>query len=351
MPAPEIHPLRPRRSREQSRTDKSSSPNRAGGGAHRHALNRLPFEIQLMIISELDVSSLLRLRQTCRLHLHYVTPDVVRKLFVPAAATAADGVLSSQVPDPDLRGACRQCLGYPGLGKILVETALDDPWQSTCLRCWRIHLRTRDRGGRDRESRDALVVFASGQQGSVCRVCGWPCLGDRPSHRRCRFKAQVAVAVWFALGFVQFSLTIVVAAAAWSNYDHIPVVMIPASVAFGLAIISVLLVWVQTVMASPRFLWNLVVELVSTALWVPPVYFTAVQTTNREEISLESFPIFACAVFASAFVIRLLNTAGYLLLYFDYDARNPYLPDLPASKKALYVSGTLLVLWAFPVKS
>ncbi|KAI1840841.1 hypothetical protein JX266_012989 [Neoarthrinium moseri] len=314
------------------------------------ALNLIPLELQLLVISHLDVANTARLRQVCRFYRQLVTPDFVAKQFIRDGAQ-----------DPELQWFCTACLARPSRARLMLDEARAEcPWRSLCFRCFRA------RGGLRRHEREhgrTVLLVPGGPQASVvavpCRFCGWllapggPAPApERPAHRPCRVKIRLVSWAWILLGVLQLVLGFMGAVAAWSNYEEMREIYIPGTLNFALMWVSLIVVGLQKVhirrwkITIKPWLIPFTLESAMTIIWLPPLIANARDLAPMVETSMDTFPVFSLAVFAANFGFRLFNSIGYALLFFDFDPRDVYLPDLSAAQKLLRAGCTFMIYWA-----
>ncbi|ORY56302.1 uncharacterized protein BCR38DRAFT_117128 [Pseudomassariella vexata] len=310
-------------------------------GQRSSQLTTIPLEIQLMILSHLDLESMVRLRQTCHLYRHIITVDLVKSQFIQHGQHHAA-----------LRACCCECLSMPGLGRLILDPRRSSlVWRSMCFTCWRhkLDLHYQRKHG-------PLLQFANHYHGYMCHFCAYPvCAADMDSslqlfHSRCRVKRLLIAVLWFVLTFIQVGLGILGAVLGWTVYKHHPSVLIPSSIDFGLSILALglLIVRICTV-DEQKYSWALATELGMTVVRIPPVIYTARESVVPEKYSSSRLlPLlqFASGIFLLNLVMRFLDTIGYALLYFGYDPRNFLLVGLSKRRKILYACCTSLVWWA-----
>ncbi|KAM0808937.1 putative F-box domain-containing protein [Seiridium cardinale] len=223
------------------------------------ALNSLPMELQLIIISCLDAASLVTVRQVCRQYRQIITAGYVVKQF-----TRPDGFL-----DGTLGSICSTCLTIPPNRCLISENErLGGLWRATCFRCFRLSFRSftpssspfRVKTISSYLSRHGRILpLAKGERtpnnelmASICTWCGWPFCRDRrllvfpERHQRCEIWNRGVIALWAVLGLVQFSLGFAGGVAAFSVYQDHKAIFIPAAVRF-----------VITQKIDPAFTWVL----------------------------------------------------------------------------------------------
>ncbi|KAI1344437.1 hypothetical protein F5Y15DRAFT_366605 [Xylariaceae sp. FL0016] len=305
---------------------------------HHPDLQSLPAELLLLVLEDLDLQSLLALRQTCQVYRHVISQEFIRVKFTK------DGR-----PRPILRSVCMECLTLPGLERLILDvTKHPSTWRSICFRCWR-----------DRLSREyhlnpwPVVQFANGTQGYICQFCSWPVQGDSPEydkskmHATCNTRRQVVVLTWLVMAFLQFGLGVLAGVLAWTKYRDQPGVLIPASIDFGLAVLAVAVFMIRiTTKTEKTYARAIAIELFITIIRLPPVAYTARETIlTRLQAGL--FPKFGFGVFLINLVFRFLDFVGHVLLNGGYDPRKVFLANLPKRKKTLFAIGTVMVWFAY----
>lgn len=205
-----------RRSQDQ-RQDRRHHAAPQMGNIGESGLASLPLELQYLIISQLDLSSLAALRQTCSLYRQVITPDLVRKQFGDS---------------PVIHSCCVECLCMPGLDRLIVDTTrLDHEWRSVCFQCWH------DQMGRDGYHKQwPVVIMANGDKGYICHFCTWPVHNGGSNsrimqmHAPCRFRRLLVVISWLIMAIIQFGLGMLAAVLAWTMFRNQSTVLIPATV-------------------------------------------------------------------------------------------------------------------------
>jgi hypothetical protein len=193
-----------------------------GNHAKVGALPALPVELQLMILSRLDLPDFVRLRQVCRYYRHVITAD-----FLQTQCTRYAQI------DPVLQGCCCECLTMPGLGRLILDVTRDhDAWRSICFRCWRTKLTPSYQ-----RKHGPLLELANGEFGYICHFCAWPVCGEgNPEaghellHAPCRVKRLLATLTWFVMAIIQVGLGVLALVLAVTLYRKIPTVLIPTCV-------------------------------------------------------------------------------------------------------------------------
>ncbi|KAI1381580.1 hypothetical protein F4677DRAFT_440796 [Hypoxylon crocopeplum] len=312
----------------------------AGGSSGEPGLASLPLELQFLIISHLDLASMVTLRQTSPLYRQVITADVVRKHFI-----TADGRL-----DPALHSCCTECLCMPGLDRLIIDTTRPSHlWRSICFRCWR------DRLSREHQRKHwPLVEMVNGDYGYICHFCTWPVHSGasnsriKQMHAPCRVRRLVVVISWLIMAIIQFGLGMLAAVLAWTMFRNSRTVLIPASIDFGLAILA-LIIFVIRVGTTNEITYTraLAAELIITFIRIPPVTYTARETVISETTQGGPLPRFGFGVFLINLIFRILDMVGYTLLNCGYDPRSIFLGSLPLRKKLLYGFCTFMVWFAF----
>ncbi|KAI4868820.1 hypothetical protein F4820DRAFT_89126 [Hypoxylon rubiginosum] len=321
-----------------SRSRSHHAPPRTGLPADA-GLASLPLELQYLILSQLDLYSLVTLRQTCPLYRQVITADFIRRQFT------RDGWY-----DPVLKSCCTECLCMPGLDRLVVDTTRPShQWRSMCFRCWR-----------DRISRESsrkhwpLVEMANGEYGYICHFCTWPVHSGtsnsriKQMHAPCRVRRLVVVVSWLIMAVIQFGLGMLAAVLAWTMFRNQTTVLIPASIDFGLAIIALVIFTIRVGTTNEvTYTRALATELVITFIRIPPVTYTARETIISETTQGGPLPKFGFGVFLINLIFRFLDMVGYTLLNCGYDPRSIFLGGLPLRKKLLYGFCTFMVWFAF----
>ncbi|KAI5864381.1 hypothetical protein GGS23DRAFT_496977 [Durotheca rogersii] len=302
-------------------------------------LASLPLELQFLVISQLDLVSLVALRQTSALYRQIITAEVICRQFI------VDGQ-----PDPDLRSCCVDCLCMPGLDRLMVDTTREShPWRSICFRCWRA------RPNQDSMRKHwPLVEMVNGDYGYVCQFCTWPVhnssAGNRSNqmHAPCRVRRLVVLLMWLIMAIIQFGLGMLALVLAWTTYRSLPTVLIPATIDFGLAMVALCVFFIRISTSNDRtYIQALATELIITIIRIPPVTYTARETVISESNQGGPLPKFGFGVFLINLIFRILDLVGYSLLNCGYDPRNIFLSGLPLRKKILYGFCTFMVWFAF----
>ncbi|KAI0181244.1 hypothetical protein GGR52DRAFT_25364 [Hypoxylon sp. FL1284] len=272
------------RSRRRSR-DAPSGVGLSGDAG----LASLPLELQFLMLSYLDLYSLITLRHTCPLYRQIITADLLYKQFT------SDGWC-----DPALQACCTECLCMPGLDRLVVETSrMSHEWRSICFRCWRY--RVSREGGRKHWP---LVQMANGEYGYICHFCTWPVHSGtsnsriKQMHAPCRVRRLVVVITWLIMAIIQFGLGMLAAVLAWTMFRNQPMVLIPASIDFGLAILALVIFTIRVGTTNEvTYTRALATELVITFIRIPPVTYTARETIISETTQGGPLPKFGFGVF------------------------------------------------------
>ncbi|KAI1767007.1 hypothetical protein GGR53DRAFT_518632 [Hypoxylon sp. FL1150] len=302
-------------------------------------LASLPLELQLLILSYLDLHSLVTLRQTCPLYRQVITADFLYRKF------SENGQCN-----PVLQGCCTECLCMPGLDRLIVDTSrLRHEWRSMCFRCWR-----------DKVSRGSsrkpwpLVEMANGDYGYICHFCTWPVHSGasnsriKQMHAPCRVRRLVVVISWLIMAIIQFGLGMLAAILAWTMFRNQSMVLIPASIDFGMAVVALIIFTIRVGTKNElTYTRALATELVITFIRIPPVTYTARETIISETTQGGPLPKFGFGVFLINLVFRILDMIGYTLLNCGYDPRNIFLGGLSLRSKLLYGFCTFMVWFAF----
>ncbi|KAI1813652.1 hypothetical protein GGS20DRAFT_465231 [Poronia punctata] len=249
----------------------------------------LPLELHYIILSHLDLDSLLALRRTCRIYTRIITTDLLRQLFIHG------GRASSY-----LSACCNQCLCTPGLDRLVVDASLDaNDWRSVCFRCW---------GNRITQDYHLnpwpLIKLANGGEGYICHFCNWPVVYNGQGgedlgrlHAACRARRRFVIVLWCLMAFLQFGLGVICAVLAWTRYKHQIAIVAPSSIDFGLAMISVTVFAFRICTTNEQTYARLLfTELVLTLLRIPPVAYAA-RTTVVYRVQAGLLPKFSFGIF------------------------------------------------------
>ncbi|KAI1183901.1 hypothetical protein F5B17DRAFT_414294 [Nemania serpens] len=298
----------------------------------------LPLELNYLILAYLDLDSLLQLRRTSRLYWQVITPDLVRRQFTR-------GGRASLV----LAACCYKCLCTPGLDRLVVDKTIDaSSWQSVCFRCWSNRLTT------DYHINPWPVIqIANGDDGYICHFCNWPVLshgrddGINRLHATCRATRRLIIFIWIVMAVLQFGIGVLCAVLSWTHFKHLRGIVIPSSVDFALAMVSVG-VFICRICTNneDKYRRLLFMELILTILRIPPVAYSA-RTTVTYRLSQGLLPRFGFGIFLINLIFRLLDFIGHALLNAGYDPRRFLQKGLSRRRKCLYGVATFLVYFAY----
>ncbi|KAI1349017.1 hypothetical protein F5Y01DRAFT_317216 [Xylaria sp. FL0043] len=248
----------------------------------------LPLELHYLILDHLDLDSLLQLRRTSVLYYHVISPDFIRKQFTRNGRASLS-----------LAACCNECLCAPGLDRLVVDGTLDaSSWRSVCFRCWSNRITV------DYHINPWPVVqIANGDDGYICHFCNWPVVnnglddGIDRLHSRCRSRRRLVLLVWFFMAFLQFGIGVLCAVLSWTHYKHQNGILIPSSIDFALAMISVV-VFIFRICSNDEVKYSrlLFTELLLTVLRLPPVAYSA-RSTVVFRANLGLLPRFGFGVF------------------------------------------------------
>ncbi|KAK7946777.1 uncharacterized protein PG986_011098 [Apiospora aurea] len=346
-----------------------AKPHEPNAAAFR--LTALPMELQLEVIDHVDLRGLVALRRTYRLfRFSVITRGYLLRRFT-SIDSGNGGVTRIPAMDTRLKYCCSQCLIMPGADLLLLEAEVgyradgeqsssphplegvvigggeqhrssnDYGWKTLCHRCWRPRLRHDGPKPIDLNSRWEVPT---------CILCGWPCPAcyQRPRvHPACRARRRWLKAAWFLLGLVQFVFGCFGAVASWSVYRDDPRSLVPASINFGLLLISGINVAWELGFKTTRYKWPLALEFAQAVIWLPPMIANAqYPKCDPDTHFCDSFLQASLVVYIVNFIFRVLNTVGYAMLACNYDFRNLFLPDLPKGKKIMYAFVACWVWWA-----
>lgn len=298
----------------------------------------LPLELHYLIITYLDLESLLQLRRTSQFYHHVITPDLVRRLFI------RNGQASLV-----LTACCYQCLCTPGLDRLVTDNTIDaNSWQSVCFRCWSNRITV------DYHINPWPVVkIANGEDGYICHFCNWPVVNNGRDdgvdrlHARCRARRRLVLFVWMIMAFLQFGIGVLCAVLAWTRYKRQPGVLIPSSIDFGLSMISVAVFVCRICTNNERkYTRLLLTELILTILRIPPVAYSA-RTTVANHVNRGLLLRFGLGVFLINLIFRILDFIGHALLNAGYDPRRFLQKGLSRRRKCIYGIATFLVYFAY----
>ncbi|KAI0973765.1 hypothetical protein F4678DRAFT_425812 [Xylaria arbuscula] len=248
----------------------------------------LPLELHYLILGHLDLESLLQLRRSSALYYQVITPDLLRQLFV------RNGWASLS-----LAACCYTCLCAPGLDRLVVDgTLAASSWRSVCFRCWSKRITI------DYHINPWPVVqIANGEDGYICHFCNWPVVnnghndGTQRLHASCRARRKLVLLLWFFMAFLQFGIGVLCAVLGWTRYRHQDKILIPSSIDFALAMISVVVFICRICTNNERKYRRLLfIELILTILRIPPVAYSARSTVTYRQ-SLGLLPRFGFGIF------------------------------------------------------
>ncbi|KAI2613632.1 uncharacterized protein GGS25DRAFT_8154 [Hypoxylon fragiforme] len=317
-----------RRSQPRERSKPTPTSSVVFHGREKSRLAFLPWELQLMIISQLDVRAALNLRQTCRLYYQYLTPAVIQKIFTE------NGYITF-----DLLNCCNECLATPVIGYLVLDDSRQrDPWRSMCFRCWRVK-----RSPAFYSQPDTMVTFVNGRSGHVCVLCGWP-VYVYTVHPPCRRMMLAIESVWCGVSGLYFCIMVLAVAMAWSKYPDDSTVKYPVTFNFILSF-AYLILLVLDLMELNTSRWRLPLELFSTIVWMPTVFRMAQEIMDKGA-SWSFYPILVCGIFAANVVSHILHLIGVAILSYGYDSRSPAIPGLSITRKCLYILCSFMAYWA-----
>ncbi|KAI2615693.1 hypothetical protein GGR54DRAFT_265250 [Hypoxylon sp. NC1633] len=292
-------------------------------------LRSLPWELQLVVVSHLNLRDVLRLRHTCRDYFHYLTSNVLRDFF------SAEGLITFE-----LLNCCIECLSMPTIGYLALDnTRPQETWRSMCFRCWRVK-----RSPIYRRTPYNPVSLVSGQTAHPCLFCGWPACNNE-IHLPCRFMLLTLNTVWCSMSGLYFFVHAMTVTTAWTYYTGVPAVLLPATINFFSAFTYFMLFSFDVLQATNTSHYRLPVELVSTVLWTPATFHASHEIADGRAHWV-SYPGFVCGVFAVNLLTHILHLIGFCLPLIGYDPRSHALPDVSIRRKSLYVLCSFLVYWA-----
>ncbi|KAI0202922.1 hypothetical protein F4808DRAFT_61740 [Astrocystis sublimbata] len=316
----------------------SSQPQRHSESVHATDLYSLPQELHDIILAYLDIESLLQLRRTSRFYYHVITPDLLRRLFV------RNGLASLS-----LNKCCYECLASPGLDRLVVDKNKGAfTWQSVCFRCWSNRITV------DYHINPWPVIqIANGDEGYICQFCNWPVVNNGRDdgvdrlHAGCRARRRLVLLIWLFMATLQFGIGVLCAVLAWTRYKHQSGVLIPSSLDFALAMISVAVFICRICTNNERKYTRLLfTELVLTVLRIPPVAYSA-RTTVLHRTNDGSLAKFGFGIFLINLVFRVLDFVGHALLNSGYDPRRFLQRGLRKRMKFVFGIATFLVYFAY----
>ncbi|KAI1169524.1 hypothetical protein F4777DRAFT_572871 [Nemania sp. FL0916] len=323
---------------ELSTRSGQASRARASQPSPSPSLLSLPLELHYLVLSYLDLESLLQLRRSSRLYHHVITPDLISRLFI------RNGVASLA-----LTACCYQCLSTPGLDRLVVDKDRGaSSWQSVCFRCWSNFITV------DYHVNPWPVIkIANGDEGYICHFCNWPVVNNGRDdgidrlHARCRSRRRLVIFVWVVMAILQFGIGVVCAVLAWTHYKHLKGIVFPSSIDFALAMVSVVVFICRICTNNDRkYTRLLLIELILTILRIPPVAYSA-RTTVAYRASQGLLPRFGFGVFLINLIFRILDFIGHALLNAGYDPRRFLQKGLNRRTKCLYGVATFLVYFAY----
>ncbi|KAK6845747.1 hypothetical protein PG990_004098 [Apiospora arundinis] len=301
-------------------------------------LMALPLELHYLIIDQLRLGDVERLRRTCRFYHDLLTPDFVRELFGGPQALALQ-----------FAGVCQVCHYMPDEEATEITPALilqpgSHPLTSKCFRC--------SVQNRDLHVGDA-VVLANAGRAWVCRWCGWPVVGGTHSadseqfHGDCYERYYRVLWCFLMFGFAQFSVGVVAGALSLAYFREDLVVFVPS-------VINFVLLWVCMAFLVLRgnyvrtYHWVALVELIILGLWIPPLYMVAKNLEVHLASRIRAATIAALVFFTVNMLFRLLNCVGNVLLMFEYNMTKHYMPEIPLRRRVLNYLITGLIYWTYP---
>ncbi|KAI1159490.1 hypothetical protein F5B18DRAFT_664505 [Nemania serpens] len=272
----------------QKSHNRSSPPQLPPEAVPPSDLLGLPLELHYLILAYLDLDSLLQLRRTSRFYWQVITPDLVRRLFTRGGRASLT-----------LAVCCYTCLCTPGLDRLVVDKTIDPSlWQSVCFRCWSNRITV------DYHINPWPVIqTANGDDGYICHFCNWPVVshgrddGIDRLHATCRARRRLVLVLWIFMAVLQFGIGVLCAVLSWTHFKHQQGIVIPSSVDFALAMISVV-VFICRICTNnePKYRRLLFMELILTILRIPPVAYSA-RTTVAYRLSQGLLPRFGFGIF------------------------------------------------------
>ncbi|KAI1432965.1 hypothetical protein GGR50DRAFT_688590 [Xylaria sp. CBS 124048] len=264
----------------------SSRPSLHAGIASPGDLLSLPVELHYLILAQLDLGDLLQLRRSNRFYHQIINANFLRQRFI-----------RNDRASPVLIACCNQCLCAPGLNHLVLDQNVDtNLWQSVCFRCWSARI-TMDY----HLNPWPVVRIANGDEGYICQFCNWPVVNCAEAvdrlHAKCRSRRRFVLLVWLMMAFLQFGIGVVCAVLAWTRYKSQIGVLIPSSIDFVLAMISVVVFIFRICTNNERkYVRLLFTELILTILRIPPVAYTA-HTTVVYKLQQGLLPKFGFGIF------------------------------------------------------
>ncbi|KAI0894993.1 hypothetical protein F4806DRAFT_104889 [Annulohypoxylon nitens] len=292
-------------------------------------LTSLPWELQLMIISYLDVRGAIHLRKTCRLYYRYLTVPVIERLFT-----------ENRYINFDLLNCCIDCLSMPSRGCLVQdEYSRAGIWRSMCFRCWRV----KRSPGFLKEPKHRLR-YTDGREGYACLLCGWPIRHDK-RHARCIRTVGITRSALVLLSTGNFVYVLMLTTMFWMNYPHDTMLVTPSVLNFVLSLFIVALLTTKYTYYVNTSYIRIPLELASTVIWTPPVLYCA-RGVSDGVVKWNSYPIYIWIIFSARMLGHILNWIGLAMLDLGYDPRSPFLPNLPRWKKVLFIFCSFLAWWA-----
>ncbi|KAI1094970.1 hypothetical protein F5B19DRAFT_394023 [Rostrohypoxylon terebratum] len=315
-------------------------------------LTSLPWELQLIVISFLDVRGTLQLRKTCRLYYRYFTAPVIERLFT-----------ANQYITPDLLNCCIDCFAMPPHGRLVQDEYLRRGiWKSMCFRCWR-----------SKRSPDFVkkpkyhIRFIDGRKGYACVLCGWPIRHDQ-RHVRCNKTIRLMNSALILLSGGYFTYVLMLATTIWMNYPSDTKIVAPSIVShawipsnlYRFVVASAanfrefvfVLSFLTLALHTMKYAYNIdtshlrfPLEIASTVFWIPSV-FHSVRAVSNGTVNWYSYPIYVWIIFSIRMLGHFLNLIGFTILRFGYDPRSPFVPNLSIRKRAVFMLYSLLAQWA-----
>lgn len=323
----------------------------AANGEHSDVYNgpcrllALPDELHLQIISLLGLGDLERLRRTCTSYHRLLSPEFVRDLFA-----RRPGGLEGQ-----FARVCQDCFANPDRADELIlqpqtrprsvrssHGGRPPPLTAKCLKC----------SVRDRDCKIGQgVVLANGRRAWTCRWCGWPVTGksswaSEQFHRHC-YDGYIRIFWKFMiLGFVQLAIGVVATALSLHFFRDDPYVFIPAVINLVLLCVCMLFLMLRGNRVR-TYIWTALVELTILGLWVVPLVYVSRHLGHDDD---EDFAVSVAALvfYGLNILFRFLNTAGNVILIFEWDLTKRCAPDVPTGHRIINWIMTGLILWTYP---